>query len=67
MKTILGYLGGRKIGWCLIMFIAAVVMLAVKRLDSAQWLDAVKFLTIVAVGGNVAAHAIHAFARNKDK
>jgi len=67
MKTILKYLGGNKIGWCLIMFVAAVVLLAFERLDSDQWVVMVQFLTIVAVGGNVAAQAIHAFGKRKSE
>ncbi len=59
MKTVLKYLGGNKIGYCLIMFVAVSVLLAFKWLGSEQWLDAVKFLTVVAVGGNIAAQTLH--------
>lgn len=64
MNTVFSFLGGKKIGWCLMVFLASVAMLVIEKLTSVQWVDLVKFITIVAVGGNVAGMMIHGFSKN---
>lgn len=67
MKTILEFLGGKKIGWCLLLLIASLVLLPLGYITQDKWLDLAKMLTYVVVGGNVAGMGIHAFAKNKEE
>lgn len=61
MNTVLTFLGGKKLGWSLIALTVATVLCCCKVITGDLWIDALKFLTIVALGANVASMAIHYF------
>jgi len=65
MEKLLDLVGGKKIGWCLILLALSTVAFFLGRMDQKGWWDAAEFLTYAAIGGNVAAMAIHGFAPKK--
>jgi uncharacterized YccA/Bax inhibitor family protein len=56
-------LGGKKVGWCLLVLILVSVFFGLGKVDQKYWLNMIEFLTAVAVGGNVAGMVVHAFGR----
>lgn len=56
-----------------IKFVAWIVLLALSgtmvwfgKGDSGDWIALIKWVTITFLSANVGAHAVHAFARNKE-
>lgn len=62
--TIFKALGGVKVGFCLLAWLASIVLLCVGVIAEDTYVYIQTFCILTAVGGNLAGMGIHAFAKN---
>ena len=63
MQKVYDFLGGRKILFALILMVGASIFLGIEKIDSAQWVDFMKWIFGIYAGGNAAEHISGAFKK----
>lgn len=67
MEKVYNFFGGRKLLWCFVVFAVQAALFGLGILSEGAWMESIKYLSILFIGGNVVVKAVHAFSRNPEQ